>query len=87
MPWMQLATVHNDGQPLTLADIAQWIADLSAAGVPATAVPAGAAYWEPDSGSVAARPLNLLVCYVSPDEAAAMLVVAERDDQNATLEV
>jgi hypothetical protein len=87
MPRLQLTTAHNNGEPLTPTDIAQWIADLSAAEVPATAVPAGTAWWEPDNSSVRTRPLNLLACYVSPDEAAAMLVVAaEHDDQN-TLEV
>lgn len=69
---MKLVGCQNDGQPLTLADIAQFIADLTAAGVPATAVPVFDWIWTPEDGALSAHPATLLACYVTEPEAVAV---------------
>jgi hypothetical protein len=68
---MKLIGCQNDGRPLTLADIAQFIADLTAAGVPANAVPVFDWIWTPEEGSLSANPATLLACYVTQPEATA----------------
>jgi hypothetical protein len=72
MPQIKLVGCQNDGKPLTLADIAQFIADLTAAGVPASAVPVFDWLWTADDGgALSAQPATLLACYVTAPEAVA----------------
>ena len=72
MPQMQIVTRHNGGKPLNLADLAQFVADLTAAGVPATAVPAISMSWEPGDRDLRLHAATAIGCYVSTDELAAM---------------
>lgn len=73
MPQMQLVTRHNDGKPLTLADLAQFIADVTAAGVPASAVPSISISWEPGDVDLRLHAATSVGCYVSTDELAALI--------------